>query len=117
MKGFTLLEVILTLLLFTAGFAALSLAISQGLFVSGDSEASLVATTLAREKMEEIRNTSYSGISNEARAAVSGFSPYEREVTVTTPLTNLKQVAVNVYWFNQDDELNVSLATYAANPS
>ena len=115
MKGFTLLEVLLSLLIFTAGFVTLSLAISQGLFVSGDSEAQLVATNLAQEKMEIIKNTSYSGIASEAKAAVSGFSPYQREVTVSTPVTNLKQVTVNVYWFNKADELNVSLVTYVSN--
>ena len=117
MKGFTLLEVLLALLLFTAAFIALSLAVSQGLFVSGDSEASLVASNLAQEKMEEIRNTAYSSIANEAKAAVSGFSSYQREVVVSTPLTNLKQVAVNVYWFNKANELSVSLVTYASNSS
>ena len=115
MKGFTLLEVLLALLIFTAGFVALSLAIYQGLFVSGTSESELMATNLAGEKMEEIRNQSYSTISNESRAAVSGFSSYEREVTVSTPITNLKQVTVNVYWFTKDDEMNVSLVTYASN--
>lgn len=115
MKGFTLLEVLLTLLLFTAGFVTLSLAVSQGLFVSGDSEASLVATSLAREKMEEIRGRSYSNIVNETKAPVSGFSPYRREVVVSTPMTNLKQVTVKVYWFNKDDELSVSLVTYVSN--
>ena len=115
MKGFTLLEVLLALLIFTAGFVTLSLAISQGLFVSGDSEAQLVATNLGQEKMEEIRNKTYANVSAEAKAAVSGFSPYQREVTVSTPVTNLKQVTVNVYWFNKADELNVSLVTYVSN--
>ena len=116
MKGFTLLEVLLTLLLVVSGFTALSYAISTGLFVSGASETSLIATELAHEKMEQIQNTSYGSIANESRTAVSGFPSFEREVTVSTPLANLKQVTVNVYWFNKDDELKVDLVTYVANP-
>lgn len=117
MRGFTLLEVLLTLVLFTAGFLALSEALSLGISASGNNEASLVAYHLAEEKMELEKNTAYSNIVSEARASVSGFSSYEREVVVSTPQTNLKQVTVNVYWFNRANELSVSLVTYAANVS
>ena len=113
--GFTLLEVLLALLLITLGTLALSQAFSVGLFTSAEDESILTSTNLAQEKMEEIRNKTYSSISNEARAAVSGFSNYEREVVVTTPVTNLKQVSVNVYWFNKASELSTSLVTYASN--
>lgn len=113
--GFTLLEVLLALLLITVGTLALAQAFSLGLFSSAENESLLVSSQLAQEKMEEIRNKTYSGISNESRAAVSGFSGYEREVVVTTPVTNLKQVNVNVYWFNKASELSTSLVTYASN--
>ncbi len=113
--GFTLLEVLLALLLITGGTLALAQAFSLGLFSSAENESLLVSAQLAQEKMEEIRNKTYSSISNEARAAVSGFSGYEREVVVTTPVTNLKQVNVNVYWFNKASELSTSLVTYASN--
>ncbi len=114
--GFTLLEVLLALLLVTVGSLALSQAFSLGLFASADDESLLVSTQLAQEKMEEIRNKSYASIANETRAAVSGFSGFEREVVVSTPLTSLKQVSVNVYWFNKASELSTSLVTYASNP-
>lgn len=75
----------------------------------------LVANNLAQEKMEEVRNKTYSSIANEAKAAVTGFPVFQREVVVTTPQSNLKQVHVNVYWFNKSSELSTSLVTYVSN--
>lgn len=115
MKGFTLLELLLTILLFTASFVALSETLTTGLLATGDNEGSLIATELAHEKMEEIKNKTYSAVTNETKAAVSGFSSFQREVVVTTPQTDLKQVSVTVYWFNKSDELSVGLATYVSN--
>ena len=115
MRGFTLLEVLLAVLLVAVGFVALSQAFSLGLFASGNNESLLVGTHLAQEKMEEIRNKSYANVTNETRTAVSGFSAFDREVVVSTPSANLKQVNVSVYWLNKDDELNTSLVTYVSN--
>lgn len=114
-SGFTLFEVLLTLFLITSGFVALSSAFSLGLFASGNSENLLVGTQLAQEKMEEIRNKTYANVVSESRAAVTGFTLFEREVVVTTPQTDLKQVSVNVYWFNKKDELNAQMVTYVSN--
>jgi len=114
-NGFTLLEVLLTLLLVTSAFLALSSAFSLGLSASGNNEGLAVANVLAQEKMEEMRNKSYANVSSEAKAAVSGFSAYQREVAVTTPQTGLKQVTVTVSWYHKDDELTASLVTYVSN--
>lgn len=113
--GFTLLEVLLGIILFVATFLALSEAISSGIFVGGGNEAILVGTHLAQEKMEEIRNKSYSSIANEAKTAVAGFPAFQREVVATTPQTDLKEVQVSVYWTNEENELNTSLVTYVSN--
>ena len=113
--GFTLLEVLLAVLLVTLGFLALSQAFSLGLFASGNNDSLVVAGHLAQEKIEEIRNKTYSNVSNETRATVTGFPAFEREVVVSTPQTNLKQVSVNVYWFNKDDELSTRFVSYVSN--
>ena len=115
LPGFTLLEIILTTVLFTTGFIALSQLLSTGIFVTSDSENILVATNLAREKVEEIKRTTYASVSNEAKASVSGFSGYSREVAVTTPVTNLKQVTVTVYWNSKSSEISKNWVTYVAN--
>lgn len=111
-RGFTFLEVLLATTLITVVFTALLEAVSLGLFSGGVDESELVAVNLAQEKIEELRNTAYSGIANEARVQVSGFSAFERGVAVSTVQAGLKQVNVNVYWSAKANEINTSLVTY-----
>jgi prepilin-type N-terminal cleavage/methylation domain-containing protein len=113
-KGFTLLEVLLAVVLMVGGFMALSQAVVTGLFISGENEQEIVAANLAQERMEDIRNRTYALVTYEARAPVAGFTSFEREVVFTTPLANLKQVSVNVYWHSKSDELSFSLVTYVS---
>lgn len=113
-KGFTLLEVLLTVVLLVSGWVALSQALSTGLFASGQNEAELIAVKLAQEKIEEVRNLSYAAIANEAKAVVSGYPAFQREVKITIPQANLKQIEVAVYWFSKATELNTSLITYVS---
>ena len=97
------------------GFVFLLRILSLGLFGGTENEPRLVAINLAQEKMEEIRNKTYSSIANESKATLSTpFSSFQREVVVTTPQASLKQVSVNVYWFIKSDELNVGLVTYVS---
>ncbi len=114
-RGFTLLEVILTILLVTGGFVVLLQALNTGLFVSSDNESQLVAVNLAQEKAEDIRNTTYASIANEAKAVVPGFTTFQRDVVVTTPQTDLKQATITVYWNSKDVELDYSVVTYVSN--
>ena len=115
-KGFTLLEVLLAVILFAAAFTVLAGAVSTGLSSGGDNENSLIAANLAAEKMELLKRTSYAGVASEAKTAVSGFTSFQREVVVTTPVTNLKQATVTVYWNHKSSELSTSLVTYFSNP-
>ena len=114
-RGFTLLELLLTLLLITSSFVALSAAVSSGLFASADNESILVATRLTQEKMEELKNKRYASVAAEAKAAVTGFSAFQRDVTVSVPQSDLKQVTVTVYWTMKGDELSTNLVTYVSN--
>lgn len=115
MKGFTLLEVLLAVILLTVSFLVLTEGLTLGLVAASDSESMLIATHLAQEKLEEIRNRSYGAIASETKAPVSGYSAFEREVTVTLPQANLKQVSVDVTWLHKTDELKVNLVTYVSN--
>lgn len=90
-------------------------ALNTGLFVSGDNESELIAVNLVREKAEDIRNKTYANVVNEAKAVVSGFADFQRDVVVTTPQSNLKQVIITVYWNTQSAELNYSVVTYVSN--
>lgn len=110
--GFTLLEVLIAVLLFTVGVIAIVALFSTGLISSVDAESAAIAMNLARARIEEVRNKDFVLMSDEAKGAVGGFPGFQREVLVTTPLPDLKQVTVNVYWTFKGSETGVSLITY-----
>lgn len=117
MKGFTLVELMLALLLLTTGLAATTFLFSRGIFATADAQEMEQAVALAQEKMEAIRGTAFSSIASESKAAVSGWSGVSREVMVTNTAMNLKQVVVTVYWNTVDGELSRSLTSHVANVS
>ncbi|OGW94264.1 MAG: hypothetical protein A3G36_03260 [Omnitrophica bacterium RIFCSPLOWO2_12_FULL_45_13] len=113
-RGFSLLEIMLTILLLGTGFAMLLQVVNTGLFVGGQNEDTIIAANLAQEKIEELRNAAYPAIASEVKATVSGFSAFERQVDVTTPQTGLKQISVTVYWFAKSAETSANMVTYVS---
>ena len=114
-NGFTLLEILLVLGIMALVFFPLLSMFSSGLLVSGEIEGTATALHLAQQKLEAIKNLPFDSVSSEAKTAVENFPGYEREVTVTSPQADLKDVAVKVYWTVRGSELNVTLQTLVAN--
>ena len=103
----------LSILLIASSFGVLIVLFAQGTRVGGvEIETPSTSSLLAQEKIEELKNKTFSSIANEARSAVSGFSSYEREVTVSTVVTGLKQVTVNVYRSVQGGDVATTLISY-----
>lgn len=113
-EGFSLLEIMLTIVLFGTGFAMLLQVVSTCLFVGGQNEDTIIAANLIQEKIEELRNAAYAAIASEVKAAVTGFSAFERQVDVTIPQTGLKQISVTVYWFAKAAETSTNMVTYVS---
>lgn len=115
--GFTLLEMLLATILLTVGSVSLLQAINSGLFAGGINETELVATYLAQEQIESIRNTAYASIIPVAKAPVPGFTAFQRQVFVdnNVPVTNMKRVTVSVYYTVKSSELTMSMVTYVSN--
>jgi prepilin-type N-terminal cleavage/methylation domain-containing protein len=116
-RGFTLVEVMIAILLLVGGIAAATFVMGRGMFATTDTENVQQALALAQEKMESIRGTAFASIASESKAAVSGWSGFSREVTVSQPTgtnSDFKQVVVTVYWNTVDGELSTSLTTYVA---
>lgn len=97
---------------------------STAIYGGSENQNTLIATGLAEEKMEQIRNTAYGSVTDEARAQVPNYTFFEREVVVDddTPVTNMKQVTVNVYWNERPHDVTpgagdvtISLVTYVSN--
>lgn len=107
-RGFTLVELLLAVALIVFGVIAVVSVMSSGMSSDMTVEGQIKALNLAQEKMEEVKNTAYASVASDARAAVTGFSGYEREVVVSgTP----KQVTVYVYWTHQGVQQTLSLVT------
>jgi len=114
-KGFTLLEMLISIVVLTVGIVALVRMFNVGVFAVVEMEKEAVALNLARAKVEEVKDMSFGDIGDEARAAIFGFSGFEQEVVVSLVDTNLKQVDVTVYWTTKVQELSVTLTTLVAN--
>lgn len=81
--GFTILEVVVMLLMVSIIAGAIGLPLLSGYRGTALPEIASTVTFLAEEKMEEIAGQSYCTLIDEARAAVTGFADYDREVDVT----------------------------------
>lgn len=105
----------LALVLFAVGTVAVMDLFHRAQAGTTDGENVLIATHLAQRRCEELRNVSYASLASEAKASVtspSGFTRFSREIIVTTPQTNLRQVVATVYWNAPGGETNVTLQTY-----
>jgi prepilin-type N-terminal cleavage/methylation domain-containing protein len=117
-KGFSLLEVMLAILLLSTGLVALIQVVNTGLFIGGQNEYTVIAANLAQEKIEELRNTTYTELASETPAvAVTDFPEFTREVLVgdSTPAqTGLKEISVNVNWYAKSSLMTTSMVTYVS---
>ena len=80
--GFTLIEVIVIIVMVSVFFTAIGLPLLNSLKESDLPEIATVAYFLGLEKLEELSAQTTGSISNEAKAAVSGYGDYERQVVV-----------------------------------
>lgn len=112
-QGFTLLEVLVTLVVLTGGMIALSQAINTGILASTDVEDVDLALNIAQAKLEEVKNTSFSNIASSGAAADSNFSDFT--VTVDVSGTDPKTVTVTVAWNVKGGSTDVALTSLAAN--
>ena len=111
--GFTLLEILITIVILTVGIVIIVGLFGTGLVSSFDAENTTIAMNLAQRRMEEVRNLNFTtGIVDEAKAEIDGFPGFQREVEVTEPETDLKEVRVTVYWTCKGEEVSVPLVTY-----
>lgn len=118
LRSFTIIELVIALMLLSAGVVTMMELFHRAHLAVADAESALTATHLAQRRLEELRNAAYAGLTNEAKASIgspSGYSRFSRQVTVTMPYTNLKQIVVTVYWSTPLGEVNVSLQTYRSN--
>ena len=105
--GFTLIEVILIIVVVSIFMSAIGIPLLNSIRESDLPEISTIAYFLGLEKLEELAPQTTGSISDEARAAVSGYGDYEREVvvadvdcddlTTSDPGSGCRKITVTVY--------------------
>jgi Tfp pilus assembly protein PilV len=115
-NGMTLIELIVGFVLLTGGMTILIHMMSIGMFADSNLEQGITAMNLANEKMEELKNTAFAGISSGSETGSSiGFSVFDsRVVTVTNTQTDLKDVKVEVQWTQKGGQQSVAVEAYIA---
>lgn len=111
--GFSLLEIMLALLIFTIGVIAISWAFSAGMSATSDIENIDLALNIAQAKMEGIKNTPFANITDSSSAADSLFPNFNTAVNVGEG-QNPMPVDVTVVWNVKGGQANVTLATLVA---
>jgi len=117
--GFTLLEVLLAIAILSV--ALLGMATLTGSIIGYNqlADQTTTATTLAQDKIEELKNTSYDSISQGTESNIdANANPvgiYDRETKVAnSPATNMKTITVTVTWNWKGNSHDVALKTIVA---
>ena len=110
LAGFTLVEVLVAMVILSVGLLGLG-ALTVGIAESNRSSRDLtVSTTLAQDKLEDIKKASYVSVVSEAKTACpSPYSDFQREVVVATdsPASGMKSVTVTVSWNSDEDDITL----------
>ncbi|MDO8749501.1 MAG: prepilin-type N-terminal cleavage/methylation domain-containing protein [Candidatus Omnitrophota bacterium] len=112
--GFSLLEIMIALLIFTVGVIAIIWAFSAGMSATGDIENVDLALNIAQAKMEEIKNTPFASLTDSGPVADSNFSNFNTAVNVGEG-QNPMLVDVTVAWNVKGGSTNITLTTLVAN--
>lgn len=100
-KGFTLLEILMAIIIIGIGISAIIGAYNTGIFFTSDIENTDIALNIARQEMEEIKNTSFESIVDSGPITDDIFQNFNIEVAtsfVDDTNSELKEVDVIVTW-------------------
>ncbi len=100
-KGFTLIEVLITIVLVSVSLSALATLSASVIRGSQQSQHVTGSITLMQDKIEEFKNTAYAALATGSETGIkmdgTTGGPYDRAWTVTV-LGDAKQVDVTVSW-------------------
>tara|TARA_B100000315_G_scaffold141720_1_gene130780 strand:+ start:2363 stop:2854 length:492 start_codon:yes stop_codon:yes gene_type:complete len=117
-KGFTLLEVLIALTILSVGLLGLASITASVIRTNSFSDDFTTTTALAQDKLEELVNTTFGGLTNgndTVDADGNVGSKYSRSWTITTAGTRA-DIAVTVTWTDDlGNAKSVSISTVKAN--
>jgi prepilin-type N-terminal cleavage/methylation domain-containing protein len=108
--GFTLIEVLISISLFSIALLGLCGATVMAMKGNSLSQMSTKATVMAKDKIEGLKNLNYSQITPGSDTPEANFTR-QWIVTPNSPVTDTKTIAVTVSWAWQGLALNVTLNT------
>lgn len=116
--GFSLLEILITIIILTIGVIAISGAFSAGMFTSTDVENVDLALNIAQANMETIKNQNFADIDTDAEISTLvsnyGFSNFTVSGDVAEGQDPM-QVDVTVTWNVKGGQTSITLTTLVAN--
>jgi prepilin-type N-terminal cleavage/methylation domain-containing protein len=113
-NGFTLIEILISLVLLTVGIISITSAFSTGISASGDSQNVATALNIAQKKMEAIKNTAFANISSSGPSADPVFSDFNSAVSAAIG-QNPMRVDITVSWRAKAGDTSITLTTLVAN--
>ncbi len=98
-KGFSLLEVLVTIVIFSFGVLALAATQVRNIKGTGLNKDAGVATSLAQRQLENLKNMAFDSIAENTTGVTQGTMNVSWEVTsYGTAPNRYKDVTVNVSW-------------------
>lgn len=113
-SGFTLLEILITTVILSAGIVAIAWAFSTGMFAATDIENTDLAINIAQAKMEDVKNTPFGSLADSGPTPDPNFTNFNVAVNVAEN-TNPMQVDVTVTWQVKNQDVSITLTTLVAN--
>lgn len=115
-KAFSLMEILLVIIILVSVFFPLILMLSTFMVASGEATGTNTALKLSQAKLETLKHAAYGNVVSETKAAITNYPEFDREVVVTEPSANLKNVRIIVYWFTGDgSEVSVEVQSIITN--
>jgi len=103
--GFTLIEIIIAIFILVVALMGLAGVASTVINGNSFSKEITTATTLAQEKIEELKNTNYQNLGD----GTDSQSIYTRIWTITQTATHIKTIEVVVQWNHYGNSHDVTL--------